>query len=360
MRDYSRLSATFWVRGTGKELRGDAIAQTVALYLISAPTSNMIGLFYVPASGIAHDIGHPLGGPYQAPSQGPCEGVRPALAKLVDLGFCQLGTDPDWIWVKSMARRQLDLDLGESLKPGDKRVVHVVGLLKQVDDSSILQSFWDYYHETLCLPKPWWDTSPLVRPIGSPLVRPIGSPLVRPIGSQAQAQDQDQAQAQEGDARGKQTGSASEPVTKSEPKPEPTPKPTTRKPNLVDAPDDFAPNQSNYKVGDAQGYDKTTVRLLCDGMLDSHRANGKRFANWHLALNTWIRNAQRFGFVPPPPPAREYTEPHYPTADEYPPEERATFCGPTAEQRASLKAAAAACDAKIQDKRPQQTEMLPL
>ena len=59
MRDYSRVSPRFWTGKTGRAIRRsdcDA-ALVVALYLMTAPTSNMIGLYYLPLITIAHETG---------------------------------------------------------------------------------------------------------------------------------------------------------------------------------------------------------------------------------------------------------------------------------------------------------------
>lgn len=58
MRDYSKVNGQFWTGKTGKALRGDAQAQLVALYLVTSPHSNMIGVFHCPVLYIAHETGN--------------------------------------------------------------------------------------------------------------------------------------------------------------------------------------------------------------------------------------------------------------------------------------------------------------
>jgi len=216
MREYGRIAPTFWTRGTGKSLRGDHVAQLVALYLMSAPGANMAGLFYVPLVQIAHEIGAPLEeveaaiarlheGPPQGPSQGPYEGVRN--------GFLVYSEGAETVFVRTMARRQLGLDDGERLKEGDNRCKHVVRLMKECSDPLILQAFWEEYRETFHLPDPWWNKA---------LTKVLGKPL------RSQAQAQAQAQTSGGDvadAPGPADAEAPTEVVDSEPEQPPDSKP---------------------------------------------------------------------------------------------------------------------------------------
>ena len=58
MRDYAKLSPTFWTGATGKEFRRrGSEGIIVALYLMSSPHSNMLGLYYQPRLYMAHETG---------------------------------------------------------------------------------------------------------------------------------------------------------------------------------------------------------------------------------------------------------------------------------------------------------------
>ena len=57
MRDYGTVAPTFWTRGTGKALRGNADAQLMALYLCTCPNATVTGLFYLPLVTIMHETG---------------------------------------------------------------------------------------------------------------------------------------------------------------------------------------------------------------------------------------------------------------------------------------------------------------
>ena len=58
MREYAKVAPTFWSGETGKALRKRGVeGPLVALYLMSAPGSNMLGLYYQPVLFMAHETG---------------------------------------------------------------------------------------------------------------------------------------------------------------------------------------------------------------------------------------------------------------------------------------------------------------
>ena len=57
MREYARVAPQFWTRGSGKRLRGDSDAQVLAMYVVTCPAANMIGIYYVPFVSIAYETG---------------------------------------------------------------------------------------------------------------------------------------------------------------------------------------------------------------------------------------------------------------------------------------------------------------
>ncbi len=57
MRDYTRISPQFWTGETGRALRKNPDAQRLAFYLLSCPSANMIGVFYVATPTICHEVG---------------------------------------------------------------------------------------------------------------------------------------------------------------------------------------------------------------------------------------------------------------------------------------------------------------
>ena len=62
MRDHAIVSPHFWTGETGRQLRKDADAQRIALYLMTCPSANMIGLYYIPIPLISHEVGISLQG----------------------------------------------------------------------------------------------------------------------------------------------------------------------------------------------------------------------------------------------------------------------------------------------------------
>lgn len=145
MREFGKVGPTFWTRGTGKALRGHPEAQIVALYLMSAPTSNMIGLYYLPISTIAHDTGLPL------------EGASKGLRRASEGGFCTYDEASEMVFVHTMAPRQLGLDDGEALSPKDNRVKAIVKLMRECGCAVLLDAFHSLYRDRMCLPPPWWE-----------------------------------------------------------------------------------------------------------------------------------------------------------------------------------------------------------
>jgi len=154
MRRYGMLAPTFWTRGTGKHLRKHPNAQRLAAYLMSAPTSNMIGLYHIAPPTIAHEVGmtveeaegalKALGSPFEGESK----------------SFLAWDPDSEMVFVRTMAYRQLGLDVGERLKPKDKRIPNILKLVKECGNPALLQAFWDEYHNALHLPDPWWGQAP--------------------------------------------------------------------------------------------------------------------------------------------------------------------------------------------------------
>lgn len=154
MRDYGAVSPRFWVGETGKALRGDPNAQLLALYLMTSPHASMIGIYHCPILYMAHEIGIDL------------EGASKALARLIEGGFCSYDEASETVFVHQMARFQI----GESLKPNDKRVAGLEKELGKVTQVAFRERFFEIYAERFCLPKPPQDASPYEAP-----PKPLGS-----------------------------------------------------------------------------------------------------------------------------------------------------------------------------------------
>ena len=180
MRDYGKVGPTFWSRGTGKELRGDPAAQLVALYLMTCPSANMVGLYYLPLALLAHETGLTT------------EGASKALRRCSEAHFAYYDDATETVWVPRMAAYQI----GDVLKAKDKRREGVIRELHVVRKSPFVKDFFDRYARAYGLPLPDW--------VGSPFEAPS-----KPLRSQDQDQDQEQEQEQEQDpASGRARGSA--------------------------------------------------------------------------------------------------------------------------------------------------------
>lgn len=155
MREYSSVSGRFWIGKTGKELRGDTTAQVLALYLMTSPHSNMIGVFHCPILYMSHETGIPLEGAYKA------------LARLSEIGFCHFEEESETVFVVRMAANQV----GEEIKDGDKRKLGVIKQLEQVASARMAAAFRDVYGIPYGLPK-CQKSRPETKPLTSPFQAP--------------------------------------------------------------------------------------------------------------------------------------------------------------------------------------------
>jgi len=167
MRDYGKITPAFWIGRTGRALRGDPHAQLVAAYLLTAPQSSMIGVYYCPIATISNDIGIPF------------EGASKGLRRGVDEGFCTFDDETDWVWVHEMARFQI----ADRLKPTDNMVKSIARDFEKLPETFLKQGFYNRYREPFHLPE--WHP---IRP-NSP--SPSEGPS-KPLRSQEQEQEQEQ------------------------------------------------------------------------------------------------------------------------------------------------------------------------
>lgn len=135
MRDYAKIASTFWTGSTGRKLRREREAQTVALYLLTCQHANMIGVFLCPVMYIAHETGLSL------------EEAQKGLARLEEMGFCTYDDEQELVWVHEMARFQV----GEALKPADKRCAGVRKEFEKIANPQIKQAFFCRYRSAFHL-----------------------------------------------------------------------------------------------------------------------------------------------------------------------------------------------------------------
>lgn len=175
MRDYSIVSARFWIGETGKALRDDREAQVLALYLITSPHASMSGVYYCPKQYMAQDTGMAL------------EGASKGLRRLQTMGFCEYDEAAEMVFVIRMARFQI----GESLRRGDNRRVGLIKELARLPKTLLVQRFFDEYHLD-------YNLTPEEMPgLHQAASKPLPSPsrgASEPPGSQDQDQEQEQDQ----------------------------------------------------------------------------------------------------------------------------------------------------------------------
>lgn len=112
MRQYVTLAPTFWIGNTGQALRNAGpTVQLVALYLISNPHANYIGLYRLPLAYARTDLNMTE------------KSLLKAFATLEKLGFAKFDTATEMVWVFQGARYQI----GERLAEKDRRVKFVQG-----------------------------------------------------------------------------------------------------------------------------------------------------------------------------------------------------------------------------------------
>lgn len=130
-RDYGRVYPEFWTGRTGKIIRSlGRDAQTISLYLITCPSANMIGIYYLPLPALCHEIGISL------------QGATKALESLSEAEFCSYDGASEQVWVPEMARFQI----GEELKPEDNRVKGIIKEIEKYKKSRFYRAFVEKYN----------------------------------------------------------------------------------------------------------------------------------------------------------------------------------------------------------------------
>lgn len=165
MRDYGIVSPKFWIGETGKSLRGNPAAQVLALYLMTCPHANMIGVFHCPMVYMMHETGLDS------------EGASKALASLIEADYCTYEEASETVFVHRMAAFQI----AERLKPDDKRVKGVEREWSNIDSKPIKTKFFAIYSIAFHLPKEGEEQNPIEAPS-------------KALASQEQDQEQDQEQ----------------------------------------------------------------------------------------------------------------------------------------------------------------------
>ena len=155
MRDYGKVSPQFWIGKTGKSLRGNAETQLLALYLMTSPHANMIGVYHCPIAYMAHETGLTI------------EGASKALQSLVSADFCTFDAEDEYVFVHQFASHQV----GENLKVTDKRCAGVENELAKLPKNECYQAFTLKYADAFHL-KSSTEKPKKTKPLRSPLQAP--------------------------------------------------------------------------------------------------------------------------------------------------------------------------------------------
>ena len=157
----SIIVETFWTGTTGKALAQFPGAQRLALYLLTGPASNVIGLYRLDIKVAAKHLGMITAM------------VKEEMLVLEKLGFARFFDG--WVWVLEMARYQL----GPKMKCSDNRVKHVQALVDAAADSPFVTEFTAKYGPTHCVKPPRGttvDPAPVVEPKPEPKAKKPPTP----------------------------------------------------------------------------------------------------------------------------------------------------------------------------------------
>lgn len=130
MRDYAKIGPKMWHGQTFKALRQRGIeGVVVATYLMTSPSSNMLGLYFQPLMYMAYETG--LG----------IEGASKGLQDCIDVGFCQYDETSEMVWVVEMANYQI----ANELQASDKRCKGIQKDYEALPDNPFIGLFFDRY-----------------------------------------------------------------------------------------------------------------------------------------------------------------------------------------------------------------------
>lgn len=163
MRGHAVVAPQFWTGKTGKFLRQHPDAQRLAFYLITCPSSNMIGLYYLPLPTLCHELGMTL------------QGASKALQRVFEGEFAAYDEASETVFVYEMAKFQI----GDELNAKDNRVKAVEKLAESYRKSCYFNDFLDRYKDIFNLG---------LEPNGTPHKQAPSKPL----RSQEQEQEQEQ------------------------------------------------------------------------------------------------------------------------------------------------------------------------
>jgi hypothetical protein len=130
MRNYAQVAPQFWIGETGRFFRKCGLeVQILALYLITSPHANMIGLYYLPKAFIAHETGLTE------------EGVSKGLQRASEAGFARYDEDTETVFIPNFVRFQV----GQNLSVSDNTVIGIAKKLLEMRKSPFVKDFMRIY-----------------------------------------------------------------------------------------------------------------------------------------------------------------------------------------------------------------------
>ena len=136
MREFAKISPQIWIDEQGRKIKKLGLdAKLISIYLMTNPHANMIGVYYLPISFIAHEAGLSV------------EQVETAIKSLCQIDFCSYDTETEYVWVHEMGMTQISTQL----KAKDHRVKNVNEAFHALPNLSFKQRFFEKYSEKFLL-----------------------------------------------------------------------------------------------------------------------------------------------------------------------------------------------------------------
>ena len=181
-----QIFSDFWTGATGRQIydAGGHAAQVLALYVCTNRHANMLGLYRL----LEHDVHYE-------------SRIKPAALDrawrvLETTSFASYDPASAYVWVRQMARFQLNIRPGDALEPADNRVIAANRVYAALDDNPFLGPFFDQNAGLLLLRRRRASLSPFEAPCKPGKGSGSGSGSGIGIRDQDQVQERTRADAQ--------------------------------------------------------------------------------------------------------------------------------------------------------------------
>lgn len=151
---YGVIYPEFWTGTTGRGLRTRGKdAQLLALYLMTSPHANMLGLYHLPPVYVRQESGLSA------------RAWAAATAALEAETFAFYDAASEFVWVREMARFRMGLGPDRpTLDSQDKKAIGAQRIYAALPANAFLGTFYDRYHKALHLRKRREGPQPVVLP----------------------------------------------------------------------------------------------------------------------------------------------------------------------------------------------------